>query len=129
MAANEITAMTANGDDPASVPRRRATVTRLRAAGMVWICLLACFRFAGIGALAQDTAPVSAPGKFDNSDCLDCHLDPNTTRVVKGKTESLVFPTNTFAHSVHAKLACVDCHPGIKDLVHESPLPPPHCTP
>ena len=70
-----------------------------------------------------------APEKFANADCLGCHLDPNTTRVVNGKTESLIFPTNAFQNSVHAKLACVDCHTGIKDLVHDSPLPPPNCTP
>ena len=38
-----------------------------------------------------------------------------------------VFPTNQFAKSVHGSLACVDCHAGIKDLVHPSKLPPPNC--
>ena len=37
------------------------------------------------------------------------------------------FRPTRFAQSVHAKLACVDCHTGIKDLVHD-PLPPPDCT-
>jgi cytochrome b subunit of formate dehydrogenase len=64
---------------------------------------------------------------FNNTDCLDCHLDPTTTRTVQGKTVALLFPTNTFARSVHAKLYCIDCHQGIKDLVHESKLPPPNC--
>ena len=68
-----------------------------------------------------------AAEKFANSDCLDCHLDPATTRKVDGKTVSLLFPTNAFQNSVHAKLGCVDCHNGIKDLVHESHLPPPNC--
>ena len=69
----------------------------------------------------------NAAATFNNSDCLDCHLDPTTTRKVDGKTISLVFPTNAFNESVHAKLNCMDCHPGIKDLVHESKLPPPNC--
>jgi cytochrome b subunit of formate dehydrogenase len=68
-----------------------------------------------------------AAATFKNSDCLDCHLDPTTTRKVDGKIVSLVFPTNAFNQSMHAKLDCVDCHEGIKDLVHESKLPPPNC--
>jgi cytochrome b subunit of formate dehydrogenase len=72
---------------------------------------------------------VSAPaaGKFTNTDCLDCHLDPSTTRKVNGKTVALLFPTNAFQKSIHARLDCVDCHAGIKELVHESKLPPPDC--
>jgi len=62
-----------------------------------------------------------------SSDCLDCHLDPGTTRKVDGKVVALIFPTNAFARSVHSQLDCVDCHEGIKDLVHPSKLPPPNC--
>jgi len=80
---------------------------------LVWVCL---------GLLRSAAAET-----FSNSDCLDCHLDPSTTRKVDGKIVSLLFPTNTFQKSVHAKLACVDCHTGIKDLVHPSKLPPPTC--
>jgi cytochrome b subunit of formate dehydrogenase len=66
--------------------------------------------------------------KFANSDCLDCHTDPTNARKVDGKSVPMaVFPTNDFAKSVHGSLACVDCHNGIKDLVHESKLPPPNC--
>ena len=77
--------------------------------------------------LAAMLLPARAADAFSNSDCLDCHLDPSTTRKVDGKTVSLLFPTNSFQQSVHAKLACVDCHDGIKDLVHPSKLPPPDC--
>ena len=73
------------------------------------------------------SSPAFAAEKFTNADCLDCHLDPATTRKVGDKVVSLLFPTNTFAKSVHAKLDCIDCHAGIKDLVHESKLPPPSC--
>ena len=89
---------------------QRAIVGRLRNAGLVWLCLLAFSWLAGSVAPAQETAPAKVPEKLANSDCLGCHLDPGTTRVVDGKTESLVFPTKTFAHSVHANLQCVDCH-------------------
>src|SRR5579871_2350340 len=76
-------------------------------------------------AIATFSAPAATA--FKNSDCLDCHLDPTTTRKVNGKVVSLVFPTNAFAGSVHSALDCVDCHEGIKDLVHDSKLPPPNC--
>ncbi len=100
---------------------------RLRTITGPWIGLIAClFWLVCLNAPAQQAAPTNAPPKFANSDCLDCHLDPNTTRTVNGKTESLVFPTNTFIHSVHANLNCVDCHDSIKELVHD-PLPPPNC--
>src|SRR3954469_20168463 len=75
--------------------------------------------------LASATSSVSAALK--SSDCLDCHLDPSTTRKVNGKVISLLFPTNNFAKSVHSQLDCTDCHEGIKDLVHPSKLPPPNC--
>ena len=65
---------------------------------------------------------------FPNEDCLDCHNDPANTRSVAGKEVPLeLFTTNRFDQSVHAKLNCVDCHAGIKDLVHESNLPEPTC--
>src|ERR1041385_3120096 len=51
-----------------------------------------------------------AAESFKSADCLDCHLDPTTTRKVNGKSVALLFPTNSFARSVHAKLDCVDCH-------------------
>jgi hypothetical protein len=71
----------------------------------------------------------AAAEQFANGDCLDCHTDPTTSRTVNGKTVPLgLFTTNQFLGSVHAKLACVDCHTGIKDLIHESNLPPPNCT-
>ena len=64
---------------------------------------------------------------FKNGDCLDCHLDPTTTRKENGKNVPLVFPTKLFQGSVHAKLNCVDCHQGIPELVHDSKIPPPNC--
>jgi cytochrome b subunit of formate dehydrogenase len=84
-------------------------------------------RYAWLPLLLLSLVSAVAAEKFSNSDCLDCHLDPSTTRKVDGKVESLVFPTNVFQHSVHAKLNCVDCHNGIQDLVHPSNLPPPNC--
>lgn len=79
------------------------------------------------GGLLFFTLVAGAAEKFTNTDCLDCHLDPTTTRTVNGKEIALIFPTNAFNNSLHAQLDCIDCHVGIKDLIHESKLPPPTC--
>lgn len=71
--------------------------------------------------------PAAEAEVFTNADCLDCHGE-DQTRTVDGKEVPLpAFPTNALAGSVHGKINCVDCHVGIKDLVHESKLPPPQC--
>src|SRR5688572_2318613 len=88
----------------------------------IWGKLL--FSFALVCWLGQ---PLFAAEKFTNADCLDCHLDPTTTRTIGTNIVPLLFPTNTFIKSIHANLDCIDCHEGIKDLVHESKLPPPNC--
>lgn len=87
-----------------------------------------CCLLLGWLALSSLAAETNAPPLVANQDCLDCHLDPTTTRMVEGKKVALLFPTNLFKVSVHAKLNCVDCHNGIKDLVHPSKLPAPNCT-
>lgn len=74
------------------------------------------------------SAPGFAAEKISNTDCLECHLDPTTTRTVDGKTVSLLVATNAFNKSIHGSLDCIDCHVGITDLVHESKLPPPDCS-
>ena len=74
-------------------------------------------------------ATTNAVEKLANSDCLDCHTDPSNTRIVNGQKVPLpVFPTNSFARSVHAMLDCTDCHTGVKELVHDANLPPPDCS-
>ena len=78
---------------------------------------------------AEAAAKTDTKEIVTNQDCLDCHLDANQTRTRNGKSETMaVFPTNTFNLSVHGKLNCVDCHTGVKEMVHESKLPPPVCT-
>jgi cytochrome b subunit of formate dehydrogenase len=78
--------------------------------------------------LTSGAAEPKAAAKFKNDDCLDCHTDPNNTKKVNGQTVPVgIFPTNVFNKSIHAKLDCVDCHVGIKDLVHENRLPKPQC--
>ncbi len=92
-------------------------------------CLVAVLLpLVGFNAGAAEAEPAAAPETIANSDCLDCHLEPDQVRTVNGKEVPMpVFPTNTFDLSVHAILDCVDCHAGIKELVHASNLPPPIC--
>jgi hypothetical protein len=88
--------------------------------------LLAAFLFAAstVGAATS----TNAPEKFTSVDCLDCHTDPHNTRIVNGEKVPLaLFPTNGFASSVHSQLDCIDCHDGIKELVHDKNVPPPNC--
>ncbi len=74
------------------------------------------------------SAATNAIVKLTNADCLDCHTDPSNTRSVNGHSAPLqLFPTNTFPKSVHGSLDCVDCHDGVKELVHSPKLPPPNC--
>jgi cytochrome b subunit of formate dehydrogenase len=89
------------------------------------LILLAAFLFA----VTPVFAATNAVEKLANSDCLDCHTDPATTRLVNGiKIPVGNFSTNSFALSVHSQLDCIDCHDGIKEIVHDKNVPPPNCT-
>ena len=77
------------------------------------------------GATTARAAPKG--GRILNSECLSCHDDPSLTRTVEGKEVSLGVRTNAFLKSVHGKLACVDCHNGIKETPHPEKLPPAQC--
>ena len=78
--------------------------------------------------VAACPAATNAVEKFTSADCLDCHTDPTTTRLVNGVKVSVGhFPTNGFASSVHSQLDCIDCHDGVKELQHDKNLPPPNC--
>ena len=107
--------------------------TRMRAVGRT--CLIAALSLVYLGPLsptraaegagaatnAVKTAEASLPS---NADCLECHTDATQTHKVKGVAVPMaVFPTNDFRKSVHGKLNCVDCHRGITDALHDTPLP------
>jgi len=80
------------------------------------------------GATLPGRAETNAVTKLANADCLDCHTDPANKRRVNGHSEPLaLFPTNGFAKSVHSQLDCIDCHDGIKEMVHDKNVPPPNC--
>lgn len=61
---------------------------------------------------------------FSNDECMACHAD---AQIEAGKTLSPAFPIEKFKKSVHAKLNCVECHVGIKELPHVGKGPPPQC--
>ncbi|MBI2950151.1 MAG: cytochrome c3 family protein [Verrucomicrobia bacterium] len=89
---------------------------------LVWVFSAALF-FSSLpllGAVAE---------RVPNEDCLDCHTDAKLTRKVQGKEVPLpAFHTNLFQKSIHSKLACVDCHTGIKEAVHDRHPPPAQCS-
>src|SRR5208282_6761560 len=86
------------------------------AIGMKWLCLLVL-----LSLTASASAATNAVAKLDNTDCLNCHTDPSNTHEVNGQKVPLaVFPTNSFARSVHSMFDCTDCHSGVKELVHDA---------
>jgi cytochrome b subunit of formate dehydrogenase len=86
--------------------------------------LLAAFVFS----VSTAFAATNAVEKFTSADCLDCHTDSKTMRIVNGEKIPLaIFPTNGFARSVHSQLDCIDCHDVIKELLHDKNVPPPNC--
>jgi cytochrome b subunit of formate dehydrogenase len=95
---------------------------------MAGLCLGLSLGLPGFGAEDANATKSKTAEVFANADCLECHADANQTRKVQGKIVPLPpLQTNRFEQSVHGKLNCVDCHTGIKELVHDSPLPQPQC--
>ena len=46
----------------------------------------------------------------ENSDCLMCHEDKTLSGTINGRTFSVFVDANKLASSMHADVACVDCH-------------------
>jgi predicted CXXCH cytochrome family protein len=65
-----------------------------------------------------------------NSDCLDCHSDPDLTMERKGREVALFVDADKFDRSVHAELECIDCHEdaAVEDLPHEDFLESVDCS-
>jgi hypothetical protein len=64
-----------------------------------------------------------------NSDCLGCHSDKTLTGIRKGKAVSEFVDAKLLGTTVHAKLACVDCHSDVagKDFPHKKDVNPVEC--
>jgi predicted CXXCH cytochrome family protein len=68
--------------------------------------------------LAAPQAPAATPP--DAEMCLSCHSDPQMSiTAADGTLISMHVNTADFAQSVHAKLACADCHTGKTEVPHE----------
>jgi hypothetical protein len=67
--------------------------------------------------LAVSQPPVSSPPDADT--CLACHGDATMSLTTKdGAAVSLHVDSGKFGQSVHAKLACADCHTGMSEIPH-----------
>jgi len=65
---------------------------------------------------------------FSSAQCLMCHSDSTLTGTDSvGNTVSVFVDSSVFANSIHGMLECTDCHTGIKDLPHGTPLPAVDC--
>ena len=72
---------------------------------------------------APAPAPAAAPvpATADADSCLACHSDPALTMSTTAGTSVPVHVDGAvFSRSVHARLACADCHAGKSNLPHES---------
>ncbi len=66
--------------------------------------------------LAQQSPAVSP----DADTCLACHSDPGlSATTLDGAAVSLHVDATVLARSVHARLACADCHTGKSEVPHE----------
>ncbi len=65
-----------------------------------------------VAALGGEPAPAAAPAEVvPNSDCLECHVDPDlTTTNADGRVRSLFVDARLLAASCHARNTCVSCH-------------------
>jgi predicted CXXCH cytochrome family protein len=69
------------------------------------------------GSRAQ--APPSGSEGIPSDVCLSCHGNPSfSTKLGDGETLSLYVNPESLAHSVHAGLACTDCHSDITSIPH-----------
>ena len=64
-----------------------------------------------------------------NDDCMNCHNDPELTKIRSGKKISLYVKPTALDHSVHKTLECVDCHAeaAVSDFPHPETLKPVDC--
>jgi predicted CXXCH cytochrome family protein len=65
----------------------------------------------------------------ENSDCLMCHGDNTLTGTKNGKTISVFVDEKKLASSVHADVACIDCHADLagSDFPHKTDVAPAQC--
>ncbi len=65
-----------------------------------------------------------------SDECAACHASKDLKKKLpEGKEKSLFVDEDLLGRSVHAKLQCVDCHAGVRELPHKKglPIPAPSC--
>jgi cytochrome b subunit of formate dehydrogenase len=72
-------------------------------------------------------APAARAATHANDDCLMCHSDQGLKRSAPRPETSVFVDAASLAGSVHARLACTDCHKGIGELPHRETLAKPAC--
>ncbi len=96
----------------------------LRLAGF-WLAVLL---LAAPGRAAEVAADPAKPAPaVPNSECLDCHEAEFKPRKKGLAPEWIGVKPDVYAHSAHAKLACVDCHTSVKETPHATKLPAVQC--
>jgi predicted CXXCH cytochrome family protein len=85
--------------------------------------LVRCFQVVGIplflAALPVLATPPPQGAAEEAQRCLTCHADENLTRTLdSGESASLVMHPEVLAASVHKKLSCTECHPGLNQVPH-----------
>jgi nitrate/TMAO reductase-like tetraheme cytochrome c subunit len=101
---------------------KRSHPLRLARFWLAVLLLAATGRAADVAAAPAKTAPA-----VPNSECLDCHEAEFKPRKKGLAPEWIGVKPDVYAHSAHAKLACVDCHTSIKETPHETKLPAVQC--
>lgn len=102
---------------------------------LVAVLVLGCLGGAAANARAAPPARDGAPGNAarpgepdqaaidaENQLCLDCHGDPEfapSIKLEKGGTMSLLTDAAVLAGSVHAQVACKDCHSDLEDATED----------
>lgn len=72
-------------------------------------------------------ASPAAAVPFEDDDCLTCHGEKSSWDLSKPEEAARYIVPASWEGSVHAELACTDCHDGIAELPHEEKLPQPAC--
>jgi len=85
--------------------------------------------FSGVAAVATTPASAATDVTPETAKCLTCHGDRDleVTAPAGGQARSLWVDPDTLAGSVHASLACTDCHAEAAETPHPHSPGPPAC--
>jgi hypothetical protein len=101
-------------------------MARAKSTTRIWLIRLAAVAAAGWLGAGPAAAQEAAPKPPANDDCVTCHGDPGAKR---DDGRSIAVDVRQFEGSIHAPLACVDCHADLAKagLPHEPKLAKVNC--